>query len=187
MALTAALLFRRLSRLLGSSSPDSTLLDRFTRDGDERAFTDLVERHGPMVLRVCQRVLADRHAAEDAFQATFLILARQARSIRCPGSLAAWLHGVAHRVALKARTAEARRQQRETSAADRNAADPPPDPLAEVSGREVLSILDDEVARLPRTQQPVVILCCLEGLTLEQAAQQLGWTRDTVKGRLERG
>ncbi len=187
MALTAALLLRRLSRLIGSSSPDTTLLDRFTRDGDEPAFTDLVERHGPMVLRVCQRILADRHAAEDAFQATFLVLARQARSIRCPGSLAAWLHGVAHRIALKARTAATRRQQRETGATDQNPADPRLDPLAEVSAREVLSIVDDEVARLPLTQQPAVILCCLEGLTLEQAAQQLGWTRDTVKGRLERG
>jgi RNA polymerase sigma factor (sigma-70 family) len=180
-------LLQRLSRLIGSSGPDTALLDRFLLDHDEAAFTALVERHGPMVFRVCRRLLADRQAAEDAFQATFLVLARQARSIRHPSSLAAWLHGVAHRVALKVRTAEVRRQQRLTGQADQDPTDPRPDPLAEVSAREVLTILDDEVARLPSTQQSAVILCCLEGLTLEQAAQQLGWTRNTVKGLLERG
>src|SRR4051794_37894127 len=93
--------------------PDAALLERFVRHRDEAAFAALVARHGPMVLRVCRRAAGDPHAADDAFQATFLVLARRATAVRRPESLAAWLHGVAHRVALKARAAFARRALRE--------------------------------------------------------------------------
>jgi RNA polymerase sigma factor (sigma-70 family) len=181
------LLLDHLLRLAASPAPDAALLERFLRDRDEAAFAALVRRHGPMVFRVCRRVLADPHAAEDAFQATFLLLARQAQAIRHRTSLAAWLHGVAYRVALKARAAEARRHRREAPAAGTAPADPRPDPLGEVSAREALLLLEDEVARLPEVYRMPILLCCLEGLSLDEAAERLGWTRDSLKGRLERG
>src|SRR6516225_4722824 len=90
--------------------PDALLLDRFVDQWDQAAFGDLVRRHGPMVLGVCRRIMRDPHAAEDAFQATFLLLARKAGSVRKRGSVGSWLHGVAHRVALEARGVASRRQ-----------------------------------------------------------------------------
>jgi RNA polymerase sigma factor (sigma-70 family) len=187
MAASPALLLRHLGRLAGRPTPDAALLDRFLHDRDERAFAALVRRHGPMVFRVCRRVLADPHAADDAFQATFLVLARRARTVRRRTSLAAWLHGVARRVALKARTARARRHRRETPGEDPACADPRPGPLAELTARETLLLLDEELARLPEGQRLPIVLCCLEGLTLDEAAERLGCTRDSVRGRLERG
>ncbi|HEX5269763.1 MAG TPA: sigma-70 family RNA polymerase sigma factor [Gemmataceae bacterium] len=187
MAPSSAHLLGHLRRLSGSPAPDAALLDRFVRDRNEPAFAALVRRHGPMVFHVCRRVLADPHVAEDAFQATFLLLARRAQAIRKRTSLAAWLHGVAYRVALKARAAESRRHHRGVPEADPAPADPRPDPLAEVSARETLLLLEDELARLPEAYRLPILLCCLEGLSLDEAAEQLGWTRDSVKGRLERG
>jgi RNA polymerase sigma factor (sigma-70 family) len=184
---TAALLLRRLRLATPDAAPDAALLDRYVRHGDESAFATLVARHGPMVLRVCRRALPDHHAAEDAFQATFLVFARRARAVRRPASLAAWLHGVAFRVATRARALGARRPRQQTLAPDLAAADPRRDPLAEVSAREALAILDGEVARLPEAYRLVVLLCCLEGLSQEEAARRLGWTAGSVKGRLERG
>jgi RNA polymerase sigma factor (sigma-70 family) len=140
-----------------------------------------------MVLRVCQRVLGNRHDAEDAFQATFLVLARKAASVRSGGALAAWLHGVACRVAQGARLAGSRRRLREAPAPDLDSPDPHPDPLSELTAREALQILDEEVQQLPQAYRLPVILCCLEGLSQEEAARQLGWTPGSVKGRLERG
>ena len=96
-----------------AGASDAQLLDHFTRRGDEAAFTTLVERHGPMVLGVCRRVLRHAHDAEDAFQATFLLLARKARSLRQPDLLGRWLHGVAYRTALKARGVAVRRRLRQ--------------------------------------------------------------------------
>jgi RNA polymerase sigma factor (sigma-70 family) len=174
-------------RRLSATRPDSDAarLDRFARLGDQRAFASLVDEHGPMVLRVCRRVLGDAQAAEDATQATFLVLARKARTIGRADALAGWLHGVAYRIALKARAGLARRGQLlETTdtPADKHA-----DPLAELSVRELLTIIDEEVQRLPSDYRLPVLLCCLEGKSQEEAARWLGWTPGSVKGRLERG
>jgi RNA polymerase sigma factor (sigma-70 family) len=171
----------------GDLSPDTDLLARFIHRREEAAFEILLARYGPLVMRVCRGVLHDRHAAEDAFQATFWVLARQARTIRRPGALAAWLHGVARRVALKARTGTDRRRLREEPCASFSPLDPRPDPLQELSARELLAALDEEVQRLPEVYRLPVILCCLEGRTQEEAALQLGWSPGSVKGRLERG
>ncbi len=152
---------------------DTVLLQRYVHERDEAAFAALVARHGNWVLRLCRRILGDAHSAEDAFQATFLILARRAHSLKQPDALPAWLYGVARRVALKARRA--------------GLLDPRADPLTQVSVRELLDILDEEVQRLPAAQRSVFVLCCLEGQTQEEAARMLGWTAGSVKGRLERG
>lgn len=162
---------------------DAVLLHRYVHERDEAAFTALVARHGALVLRLCGRILGDVHAAEDAFQATFLILARKAHALKQPDALPAWLYGVARRVALKARTRSARRVE----SLDETFADPHPDPLTQLSARELLDILDEEVQRLPTAQRSAFVLCCLEGHTQEEAARMLGWTPGSVKGRLERG
>ncbi len=179
---------RRLLPRAGDESGDAALLERFTTQSDQEAFAVLVARHGPMVLAVCRRLLADPHAVEDAFQATFLVLARRAGTVRRPEALAGWLHQVARRAALEARAALARRRQREQPAGDDLAAsDAHPDPLAEVTGRELLALVDEEVHRLPRAYQLPLILCCLEGRSQDEAARLLGWSPGSVKGRLERG
>jgi RNA polymerase sigma factor (sigma-70 family) len=182
----------RYVRRLAAPAPagpdaDAVLLDRYRAGRDEAAFAALVARHGPMVLGACRRLLPDPHEAEDAFQATFLVLARKAASVRPAGAVAAWLHGVACRVARGARAAGLRRRLREAPAADLAPPDPRPDPLAEVTAREALRILDEEVTRLPAPYRLAVLLCCLEGLSQEEAAARLGWTPGSVKGRLERG
>jgi phosphate transport system substrate-binding protein len=177
---------RRLAAL-GDGAPDALLLERFTRERDEGAFATLMARHGPLVLGVCRRLLAERTAAEDAFQATFLVLARRAASLRDPAGLPGWLHAVAVRVALRARRTARRRRT----------VQPPPDapepasshagPLAELTVGELLAALDEEVSRLPEAYRLPVILCALEGHSQEEAARRLGWTPGSVKGRLERG
>jgi RNA polymerase sigma factor (sigma-70 family) len=178
---------RRLAADAPDATADAALLARFLSRRDGPAFAALVARHGPMVLRLCQRVLGDPHAAEDAFQAAFLVLARQAASIRRPQALAAWLHGDAYRVALKARAARARRRCQQLPASDLAPPDRHPDPLAALTARELLSVLDEEVQRLPEVYRLPVLLCCLEGRTQEEAARQLGWTPGSLQGRLERG
>jgi RNA polymerase sigma factor (sigma-70 family) len=184
-------LIRHVRRMVSGTAPDpatdAALLGRFVASRDEAAFEALVRRHGPMVLRVCCRLLADYHQAEDAFQATFLVLARKAGSVRPAGALAAWLHGVARRVARGARAAGARRRRREAPTPDLAVPAPHPDPLAELTAREALQILDEEVVRLSTAYRLPVVLCCLEGLSQEEAARRLGWTPGSVKGRLERG
>jgi RNA polymerase sigma factor (sigma-70 family) len=164
---------------------DATLLDRFVAERDERAFTVLVQRHGAMVLQVCRWILGNAEDAEDAFQGTFLVLARKAAAVRPPEALAAWLHSVARRVALKIRAARFR--SRETGALLEAPADRRADPLAEISARELLTIVDEEIRRLPERYRLPLLLCCLGGQSLEEAARQLGWTPGSVKGRLERG
>jgi RNA polymerase sigma factor (sigma-70 family) len=183
-------LLRYIRRLVILSEPgeatDAALLARFLTYRDEQAFTALVDRHGPLVLQVCRRILGDAHDAEDAFQATFLVLARKADTVHPREALPAWLHGVARRVALKARAARIRRSCKARPLA-LPTADPRPDPLAELSARELLALLDEEVRRLPEKYRLAVILCCLEGRSQEEVAQLLGWTPGSVKGRLERG
>ncbi len=164
---------------------DAALLRRFIHQRDERAFAALVARHGPLVLEVCRRVLRERQAAEDAFQATFLVLARRAASIRPPDRLAAWLHGTARHLALQSLRAAQRRRRREGQAAQ--SAVTCADPLDALTARELLLALDEEVQRLPASYRLPVLLCCLEGKSQEEAAQQLDWTPGSVKGRLERG
>jgi RNA polymerase sigma factor (sigma-70 family) len=178
---------RRLApRPASHPASDGALLERFARCRDEDAFAALLARHGPMVLGTCRRTLGDAHAAEDAAQATFLVLARRAAAVRPPERLAAWLYGVARHLALKCRRADARRRQRE-GRLRAEPARPSPDPLAEVSARELLLLLDAEVERLPEVYRLPVLLCGLEGLSQEEAARRLGWTPGSLKGRLERG
>jgi RNA polymerase sigma factor (sigma-70 family) len=176
---------RRLASHADVTTGDAELLTQFAHHNDATAFETIVTRHGPMVLRVCERVLENRHDAEDAFQATFVILARKAISARPTGSLAAWLHGVASRVALAARSA-ARRGHHAGLTPELGPPDPRPDPLAEMTAREALRILEEEVQRLPEAYRLPLVLCCLHGVTQEEAARQLGWTPGSLKGRLER-
>jgi RNA polymerase sigma factor (sigma-70 family) len=169
---------------------DAALLGRFISTQDQRAFAALVERHGPLVFQVCHRAVGDLHETEDAFQAVFLVLARKAATVRPREALPAWLHGVARRVAMKARSRRARRS-REVHVADGCPADEPGDPNldppADVASRENLVILDEELDRLADVHRLPVVLCCLEGHSVEEAARSLGWTPGSVKGRLERG
>jgi RNA polymerase sigma factor (sigma-70 family) len=162
--------------------PDGELLRRYLAQRDETAFAALVRRHGPMVLSVCQSVLRHREDAEDAFQAAFLVLARRGAAIRKHDSLASWLHGVAHRLALKARAAAARRQAREAAA-------PPAQPAQgdDLTWGEVRGLLHEELARMPDHFRAPLLLCYLEGLTQDEAARHLGWSATTLKGRLARG
>ncbi|HEY7429033.1 MAG TPA: sigma-70 family RNA polymerase sigma factor [Gemmataceae bacterium] len=164
---------------------DVVLLERFVQGRDEAAFAALVARYGAMVLRSCRRVLGDAQESEDAFQATFLILARKAPTLRRPEALPGWLHGVARRVALKARTKSATRFSQ--TQLPETLSDPRSDPLTRLTARELLTVLDEEVQRLPSAQRSAVVLCCLEGHTQEEAARVLGWSTGSLKGHLERG
>jgi RNA polymerase sigma factor (sigma-70 family) len=179
----AAFVFRRLRALTGDLTTDRQLLERFLAHRDEDAFAALVERHGGLVFGVCRGVLGHEQDAEDVFQATFLVLARKAASIRKRESLSSWLHGVAYRLARKARSQAARRR----AAANNGPRLVPPDPLAELSWRELNSALHEELARLPTKFQAPLVLCCLEGHSRDEAALQLHWTLGMVKDRLERG
>lgn len=162
---------------------DRELLERFLERREEDAFTTLVHRHGPMVLDVCRGVVRDCHRAEDAFQATFLLLAQKAHAIRQRDSIGSWLHGVARHVALKAATAAARRQTLEGNAAVRT----PGDPGLDISVRELQNALHQELQKLPEKYRAPLVHCFLEGKTRDQAARQLGWTKGAVRGRLNRG
>jgi RNA polymerase sigma factor (sigma-70 family) len=162
--------------------PDRELLRQFVATRHEPAFAALVHRHGPLVFGVCRRMLGDRHDAEDALQATFLILACKAASVRNTESLASWLHGTAVRVALNLRRRRQRRLEHEAAAArpDRVfAAD-------EVTWREVQAALDEELGRLPEHYRAPLVLCHLEGKSRDEAAALLGWSAGTLHGRLER-
>jgi RNA polymerase sigma factor (sigma-70 family) len=166
---------------------DSQLLEQFVASRHARsdaAFRTLMQRHGPMVLRVCRSVLADPHEAEDAFQATFVALAQQARSIRNRGSVASWLHGTARNVALKAQTTARRRQQRERRVAE--AAVVYDSQQTAFDDFPFAPIVHEEIERLPAKYRAPIVLCYLEGKTQEQAASELGWPCGTVRGRLAR-
>jgi RNA polymerase sigma factor (sigma-70 family) len=164
-----------------SQLTDQQLLQRCLTMREEAAFATLVERHGPMVLGVCRSVLRHAQDAEDVCQATFLVLARKAISIRKPTSLAHWLHGVAYRLAIRARAN--RDQIFDRRANDRSQ----PNPMDELTGRELRQILHEELDRLPESYRTPLILCYLEGQTQDEAAGQLRWTAATLKGRIDRG
>lgn|GEM_PF-4996372 len=167
---------------------DAQLLDRFeARTGlaSERAFVTLVERHGPMVLRVCRNVLNDPHDVEDAFQATFLILLRKAGTIRNQASCGSWLHGVAFRTASALRSSTFRRREHERKASVSEATGGILE--AATPSDELRGILDGALARLRDQYRSPLVLCYLEGQTCEEAARQLGWPVGTVKSRLARG
>jgi RNA polymerase sigma factor (sigma-70 family) len=157
------------------------LLERYLERRDEIAFEALVARHGPMVLGVCRRMLANPTDVDDAFQATFLVLVRRARQLGPRDAIGPWLHGVAIKVALRARSEAARR--RRFGAIDVEPAALPDRSLAD---RELSAVLDQELNRLPSKYRSPLVLCYLEGQTHEQAAEQLNWPIGTVKGRLAR-
>ncbi len=160
---------------------DAHLLERFIQQRDEGAFAILVQRHGPMVLGVCRRILRNAHDAEDAFQAVFLVLARKAASIRPRKMVGNWLYGVAFRTALEARRAGIKRQVKERhSGAIRHAE------TGAGMNDELLTVLDQEVNRLPDRYRTVLVLCDLEQRTRKEAAQQLGCKEGTVASRLDR-
>ncbi|HZY88914.1 MAG TPA: sigma-70 family RNA polymerase sigma factor, partial [Gemmataceae bacterium] len=159
---------------------DGELLERFLGRREETAFAILVQRHGPMVLGVCRRVLADVHSAEDAFQAVFLVLARRAAAIRKKDSLASWLHGVARRVALRAQAQAVAQRGRERQVPDVSAADV----IDELMWQELRAVLDEEVGALPERYRAAVVLCHLEGKSYDQAARELGWPKSTLASRL---
>jgi RNA polymerase sigma factor (sigma-70 family) len=159
--------------------------DRIADDASEPAFAALVERHGPMVLRVCRSILRDEHDAQDAFQATFLVLVRRAGSVRRQGSVGSWLHGVALRVSARARADLARRRRHERRAGEIGRGADRSD--SGESSPEVAAILHEELGRLPERYRAAVVLCYLEGHTCEAAARRLGRPVGTVKSRLARG
>jgi RNA polymerase sigma factor (sigma-70 family) len=179
---------RQIRHLVGAPGTDAltdrSLLQRFTTAGDEGAFVALVARHGPMVLRVCRHVLGNAHDAEDAFQATFLVLARKAAGLRGHESVASWLYEVASRVAHKARTAAHRRRLHEARAGGPLE---PAAPVGEITLREAQAVLTEELGRLPERFRTPLVLCYLEGLTQDQGAQQAGWAIRTFKRRLWQG
>jgi RNA polymerase sigma factor (sigma-70 family) len=164
-------------------SADQVLLRRFVDERDEAAFEALLRRHGAMVLDVCRGVLDNEADVEDAFQATFLVLARRAESIRKGASLACWLHGVAYRTALRAR-ADCARRHRHEARTSRRCATTDPD---ELSWREIQQVVHEELDRLPERHRAALVLCYLQGKTQDEAALELGLPKGTLKGHLERG
>jgi RNA polymerase sigma factor (sigma-70 family) len=158
-----------------ASEPDEVLLRLFAQERDEAAFAALLHRHGPMVLAACRRLLPSAPDAEDAFQGTFLVLARRAAQVGRPERLAPWLYGVALRVARKLRQRPATPLPAEL-----------PDETSKAD-RELAGVLDEELARLPARYREPLVLCCLEGLSRDEAARRLRASPIAVKGLLERG
>jgi RNA polymerase sigma factor (sigma-70 family) len=162
---------------------DGQLLARFVDDADEGAFELLVERHGPMVRGVCRRVLGNSHDADDAFQATFLVLVRKAASLQSCGLVGNWLYGVAYNTALAARARTARRRTVEALVAQ--LPEPPAPPPTDLG--ELRSLLDQELSRLAAVYREAVILCDLEGRTRKEVARSLGVPEGTISSRLAAG
>jgi RNA polymerase sigma factor (sigma-70 family) len=174
---------RRLAEDSGPHrAPDQVLLHRLVAEQDAAAFDLVLRRHGPMVLGVCRSVLRNEADAEDAFQASFLVFARKAMSIRQTTSLASWLHGVAYRTALRAKADLAIRRKHEARV-------PPPQPESaeDLPWREVRHILHAELNALPAKYRGPMVLCYLQGKTQDEAADDLGLAKGTLKGRLEKG
>jgi RNA polymerase sigma factor (sigma-70 family) len=167
----------------GAGLTDGQLLKDYLGRHDEAALAALVQRHGPMVWGVCRRVLRNYHDAEDAFQATFLVLVRKAASIASPELLANWLYGVAHQTALNARATTAKRRARERQMTEM--------PKRAVTERDLWGdlqpLLDRELSCLPDKYRVAIVLCDLEGRTRKEAARQLGVPEGTLAARLARG
>jgi RNA polymerase sigma factor (sigma-70 family) len=176
-------LLRHIHKLAGGDRirqrTDRELLDDFVSRRDEAAFAALIGRHGPMVLRVCRRVLRHEQDAEDAFQASFLVLARNAGSIRKREAIASWLHGVAYRIAMNARRSAARRRAHEARLSVRP-------PSTSPSWDDVQSVLDEEIQHLPQRFREAFVQRVLESRSGPEAAAALGWKEGTVKSRLSR-
>ena len=166
----------------GAGLSDGELLERFLTRHEQDAFAALVRRHGRMVLGVCRRVLRHDHDADDAFQATFLVLVRKAPTLCARQTVGDFLYGVAYHTALKARAAGRRRRDKERQAAESNSR------LSDTDEnlREALVLLDRELHHLPERYRVPVVLCDLEGMTHHEAARALGWPQGTVSGRLSR-
>jgi RNA polymerase sigma factor (sigma-70 family) len=162
---------------------DAELLKCFAAERNAAAFELLVQRHGALVLAVCRRVLTNSHDVEDAFQATFLVLAKKAGVTHWQESIAGWLHRVAHHVACQVRDAG----KRHGATPFQTRCPVPDDPLSQVSGRELLSVLDEELGRIAEKYRAPLVLCYLEGLPRDAAARRLGCPLGTLKSRLERG
>jgi RNA polymerase sigma factor (sigma-70 family) len=175
-----------MGRLTGLQSvlslTDAQLLERFVSRRDEPAFAALMVRHGPMVLSLCRQMLRDNQEAEDAFQASFLVLARNAASIQKRPSLSSWLYGVAYRVAARLRGGAARRRSREAASVDLSELPSATEP----ANPDLQPVLHEEIRRLPIKYREPVVLCYLESKTNEEAATQLSWPVGTVKARLSR-
>jgi HlyD family secretion protein len=168
---------------------DGQLLERFATlrgDAAELAFAALVERHGPMVVRVCRRILKNADDTQDAFQATFLVLVRKGRTLRNRDSVGNWLYGVAFRIAIDARASSRRRQAHERLYA-RGKHDEVLAHGDDLDRSDLATVLDEELARLPDRYREPIVLCHLQGLTHEEAAHRLGWPVGTVRSRLARG
>ncbi|HKI34240.1 MAG TPA: sigma-70 family RNA polymerase sigma factor, partial [Gemmataceae bacterium] len=172
---------RRAAARPDDSATDADLLERFVHRRDEVAFEALVRRHGPLVLGVCRRVLRNEADAEDAFQATFVVLARKAASLRQRGLVGNWLYGVAHNTALKARAMNQKRRAKERQGAAARAAAP------DGAWQELQGVLDDELSRLPEKYRVPIVLCDLEGKAIKEAARLLGVPQGTAASRLARG
>ncbi len=168
----------------GDATTDARLLECFLATHDETAFATLVQRHGPMVMGVCLRVLRHPQDADDAFQATFLVLIRKASSVSPPGMVGNWLYGVAYQTAIKARAMADRRRAKERQVVGT------PEPAAvdtdDALWRELRPIIDEELSRLPDKYRAPLILCDIEEKSYKEAAEQLGWPEGTVAGRLSR-
>jgi RNA polymerase sigma factor (sigma-70 family) len=173
---------RKAVRSDGAGLTDGQLLRSYLDQRDEAAFATLVRRHGPMVLGACRRVLGHVQDAEDAFQATFIVLARKGRRVADQQTIGGWLHGVACHVALDARRRAGRRKSKEHQVEDM----PHPSVTPEEGQRELLAVLDRELARLPEKYRLPVVLCELEGRSRQEAARQLGLPEGTLSSRLAR-
>ena len=186
MAGNLACVVRRLHTVFdaqsGSGLSDAELLQRFLANREEIAFAVLVQRHGPMVLSVSRRVVSHEQDAEDVFQATFLVLARKARSIRRHGSLASWLYGVAYRIGRKLAAKTARRNTQEKRAF----AMPSPKAVDALDVLELRRVLDEEINKLPEKYRVPIVLCYLQGKSQQEAAQEVGWSKSSLASRLVR-
>jgi RNA polymerase sigma factor (sigma-70 family) len=185
-----AVLYRSIETLMREGTAagldDRALLERVAVNRDGQALTVLIDLHGPMVLGTCRRILNATHDVEDAFQSTFHVLVRRAGSVRDPGRLAGWLHGVACRVALRIRSQSQRSEYGRSDDLER-LVDTSSDPVLRAERNELLGLIDEEIGRLPERYRDVIVLCDLEGLTYGDAARRLRCPLGTVQSRLARG